>query len=125
MAGRQSTVIDVSAYEDVEVAGKITVGTTPTANTRIEVWVVGSVDGTIWPDSLGTSDAAKTWTTAGIKYLAARQVATPAGRGLVTWAATGRARRLRARPPFRRSTQASRWLFPINGYVKKLCQLHK
>ena len=74
LVGRQSASIATAGYEDILVSGKVTVGTTPTANTRIEVWAVGSIDGTNWPDVVLEADGALTWTTAGIKYLGARQI---------------------------------------------------
>lgn len=41
VAGRESTVVDNSSnlYDDYLVSGQITVGTTPTVSTQIEVWV--------------------------------------------------------------------------------------
>lgn len=41
VAGRESTVVDngTPKYDDFLVSGQITVGTTPTVNTQIEVWV--------------------------------------------------------------------------------------
>src|SRR4051812_18905852 len=46
--GVQSDAIDVSTIDDIDmwVGGKITAGTSPTANTRIEVWFMPSYDGT-------------------------------------------------------------------------------
>lgn len=46
--GVQSDAINVSTLDvlDMWVGGKITCGTTPTANTRIEVWFMASYDGT-------------------------------------------------------------------------------
>lgn len=41
VAGRESTVVDNSSnlYDDYLVSGQVTVGTTPTVNTQIQVWV--------------------------------------------------------------------------------------
>ena len=43
VAGRESTVVDNSSnlYLDVQVAGQITTGTSPTSNTAIQVWGYG------------------------------------------------------------------------------------
>lgn len=45
-AGQESNVVDNSSniYVDAIVEGKVTVGTTPTANTQIQIWVYGSFD---------------------------------------------------------------------------------
>lgn len=44
VAGRESTEIDntTNKYDDALVQGKVTVGTSPTANTQIQVWVYAS-----------------------------------------------------------------------------------
>lgn len=48
--GIQSDVLDISAMsprpDDVWIGGKVTLGTTPTINTRVEVYVFPSYDGT-------------------------------------------------------------------------------
>jgi hypothetical protein len=70
LVGRQSTAVDntTNLYTDYLVSGKITTGTTPTVSKTIEVWAVGSWDGTNWPDVItGAGDAGKTFTTADIK----------------------------------------------------------
>lgn len=61
-AGRESTAIDNTSnlYIDAILGGFITVGTTPTNNTLIEVWVYGSYDGTTYAASATGSDAALT-----------------------------------------------------------------
>jgi len=59
-----------TAYEDYLISGKITTNgvTAPTAAKSIEVWAVGSGDGTAWPDTItGAGDAVKAWTSADIK----------------------------------------------------------
>jgi hypothetical protein len=69
VAGQESTVIDNTStrYMDALVSGKITVGTTPTANTQIRIYV-----GTIWqdapsyPDVFDGTDSAETVTNVGI-----------------------------------------------------------
>jgi hypothetical protein len=66
-AGRQSDVVDNTSnlYVDALVGGKITTGSTPTVGTIIEVWAFAPVEsGTpIYPDVLGASDAAVTFTS--------------------------------------------------------------
>src|SRR5215211_6505088 len=61
-AGRESAAIDVNTLDviDLWVGGKITVGTTPTANTKIEVWFAPSYDGTSFAGGATGSDAALT-----------------------------------------------------------------
>jgi hypothetical protein len=59
-AGRQSDAIDCSSMTDMEIGGKVTLGTTPTAFTRVEVWLSGSYDGTSFSGGLGATDAAVT-----------------------------------------------------------------
>ena len=46
IAGRESNEVDNSSnkYDDVLVQGKVTVGTTPTINTQIQIWVYASFD---------------------------------------------------------------------------------
>jgi hypothetical protein len=62
VAGRASTAIGTSGLiTDALVGGKITTGTTPTANTQIDVWVYGALDDTpTYPDTITGSDAAAT-----------------------------------------------------------------
>ena len=69
LVGRQSTAIDNSTnlYTDYLVSGKITAGTSPTTAKSIEVWAVGSWDGTNWPDAFAAADAGRTFTSADIK----------------------------------------------------------
>jgi hypothetical protein len=62
--GRQSDAIDVTTLDcvDLWVGGKITLGTTPTANTRVEVWFMPSYDGTTYAGgAFGATDAAITY----------------------------------------------------------------
>ena len=51
-AGRESTAVDLTALSpipsDVQINYQITVGTTPTANTFIGVYVYVSIDGTTY-----------------------------------------------------------------------------
>lgn len=70
LAGRQSTVVDNTSnlYLDYLIGGIITVGTTPTTLTKIEMHVFAAVNDTpTYPDSLGASDAAYTATNAEVK----------------------------------------------------------
>ena len=81
LTGRESAVIDNTAnlYLDILISGKITAGTSPTASRSIEVWAVGSWDGTNWPDVFdGTGDSAETITSADIKASVCRFVAAMA-----------------------------------------------
>ena len=87
LTGRESAVIDNTAnlYLDILISGKITAGTSPTAARSIEVWAVGSWDGTNWPDVFDGTESAETITSADIKasvtrYLAAMATANPSDR---------------------------------------------
>jgi hypothetical protein len=59
--GRQSTLIDNTStkYTSAHIAVKFTVGTTPTANTLIYVYLIRG-DGTINDDAAGATDAGLT-----------------------------------------------------------------
>jgi hypothetical protein len=81
LAGRQSNAVDnTSALAlDYLVSGKITTGTSPTASRQIEVWAVGSWDGSNYPDVItGAGDASKTVTSSDIKNSICRLVAVMA-----------------------------------------------
>lgn len=71
-AGRESSVITNQSNLDVDhiLSGKIRVGTSPTANTFIDVWVVpllSLISATVaWPDVFDGTDSAETATSAGI-----------------------------------------------------------
>ena len=81
LVGRQSNAIDntSSLVLDYLVSGKITTGTSPTTAKSIEVWAVGSWDGTNWPDVItGAGDAGKTFTSADIKASSCRFLAAMA-----------------------------------------------
>lgn len=58
-AGRESTAIDNSTdlAIDSTVGGKITTGTTPTASKQIQVWLIGSYDGTSYSGGASGTDA--------------------------------------------------------------------
>lgn len=70
-AGRESSEIDntTNKYVDALVSGRISVGTTPTANTTINVYVWGSDVSlaTTAIDVLDGTDSAETLTNAGIR----------------------------------------------------------
>jgi len=70
LAGRESTAIANTTAKDLDylIAAKITVGTTPTTGTVIEVWAHGSFNDTpTYADVLAGTDAAATLTSAAIK----------------------------------------------------------
>lgn len=63
VAGRAGTAIDNAGTDlaiDSLLGGFISVGTTPTANTQIEVWAYGSYDGTSYDGGATGTDAALT-----------------------------------------------------------------
>ena len=69
VAGRESTVVDNTSnkYVDVHLYGKIQVGTTPTANTQILVYVFAAPgDSATYPDVMDGTDSAETITSAGV-----------------------------------------------------------
>lgn len=69
VAGRESTVVDNSSnkYDDALFSGKVTVGTTPTINTQILVYVFAPMDDTpTYPDVMDGTDSAETITSAGV-----------------------------------------------------------
>ena len=80
LAGRESAVIDNTSTLalDYLVSGKVTAGTSPTASRSIEVWAVGSWDGTNWPDVFDGTESAETITSADIKASICRLVAAMA-----------------------------------------------
>lgn len=67
LAGYEWFVINNSTEKAVDygVEGKITVGTTPTVNTEIRIYLVASHDGTNWPDVFDGTPSAETVTSAG------------------------------------------------------------
>ena len=77
LAGRESTALDNSSnlYLDYLVSGKITTGTSPTTARSIQVWAVGSWDGTSWPDVFDGTDSAETITSANHKNSICRFIA--------------------------------------------------
>ena len=68
-AGYEWFVIDntTALAWDYFVQGYITVGTTPTINTQIRIYLVGSYDGTTWPDVFDGTPSAETNTSAGVR----------------------------------------------------------
>jgi hypothetical protein len=72
LAGYEWFLIDNTAASpaglmlDWNIAGQITVGTTPTINTEIRIYAVGSPDGTNWPDVFDGTPSAETITAAGV-----------------------------------------------------------
>lgn len=74
LAGRESSAIDntTTLGLDYLVSGKVTAGTSPTAARQIEVWAVGSWDGTTWPDVFDGTESAETITSSDIKNATCR-----------------------------------------------------
>jgi hypothetical protein len=73
LAGREGTVVDNTSTlaEDYNIGGKITVGTTPTIDTRIEGWIYTNLTGlTTYPDVMDGTDSDETVTSAAIKRAA-------------------------------------------------------
>jgi hypothetical protein len=69
-AGRESTAIDngTNLYVDALVSGKITTGTTPTANKQIDIWVYAAHDETpTYPDVMDGTDSAETVTSENVR----------------------------------------------------------
>lgn len=75
VAGREGTAISntTNLYLDYLVGGKITVGTTPTVDKTIEIWLYGSVNDTpTYPDVLDGTDSDETITSVNVKKGALR-----------------------------------------------------
>lgn len=68
LAGAESDAVDntTSKYLDYLLAGKVTVGTTPTVSTEIRVYVVAMQDDSTWPDVFDGTASAETVTSAGV-----------------------------------------------------------
>lgn len=72
VAGYESAVFDNSStlYDDVLLSCKVRVGTTPTVNTQIVVYVVAPIDPTsgseVWPDVFDGTTGAETLTSFGV-----------------------------------------------------------
>lgn len=69
VAGYESATIDNSSnlYLDYTIEGKVTVGTTPTINTEIRIYVVASFDGTTWPTPFDGTTGAETIDSEGVR----------------------------------------------------------
>lgn len=82
LTGRASTAVDNTTNQDLDhlVSGIVTTGTTPTANTSIEIWAWASYKTAAgvpsYPDSITGADAGKTITASGVKQAMLRQVAS-------------------------------------------------
>lgn len=68
LAGAESDAVDntTNKHLDYLLAGKITVGTTPTASTEIRVYVVALEEDATWPDVFDGTGSAETVTSAGV-----------------------------------------------------------
>jgi hypothetical protein len=89
VAGRESTAVDntTNKYLDYLLAGKITLGTTPTAG-EIRVYVAGLMEDSTYPDVFDGTDSAETCTTAAIRDSSlklAAVIATPATSNETQW----------------------------------------
>jgi hypothetical protein len=74
LVGRASTAV-VNTNNDVDhlVSGDIRTGTSPTAARTIEIWAYAQIDDTpTYPDGITGTDAAKTFTSDGVKQSALR-----------------------------------------------------
>lgn len=69
VAGWETAVIDNSSNKDLDilVSALVTVGTTPTANTVIEIHSVSMRDDSTWPDVFDGTSSAETITNVGMK----------------------------------------------------------
>ena len=82
LSGVESNALDIASLigsgpvGDVLLGGKWTAGTSPTADRQVQVFAVGSIDGTIWPDVFDGTASAETITTANIKNAICKRVAT-------------------------------------------------
>ena len=68
VAGAESaSQANSSLYTDARLTGKITVGTTPTINTQIRLYVFAAMDDTpTWPDVMDGTDSVETLTSVGV-----------------------------------------------------------
>jgi len=69
VAGQESTVVTNTSnkFVDALLSGKVTVGTTPTINTQILVYVFGALNDTpTYPDVMDGTDSAETLTSVGV-----------------------------------------------------------
>lgn len=65
VTGRESAEVDNTSnlYLDYLLSGKITTGTSPTADELIEVWVIGLAEDSNYPDVFDGTDSAETVTS--------------------------------------------------------------
>jgi len=70
-AGYEWFAVDVAGMSpiprDIRHSGKIRVGTTPTVNTEIRIYLVASEDGSTWPDVFDGTPTAETVTSEGVR----------------------------------------------------------
>lgn len=68
LAGYEWFIIDNGTQKalDYLVQGNVMVGTTPTASTQIRIYVIGSFDGSTWPDVFDGTPSAETITSSGV-----------------------------------------------------------
>lgn len=80
LAGRESNEVSNTTALNLDylVSGKVRTGTSPTTARSIEVWAVGSWDGTNWPDVFDGTDSNETITSADIKASTCRLLAAMA-----------------------------------------------
>lgn len=78
LVGAESDAIDnmTEGYVDLVVSGKITTGTSPTANRFIEVWAIGSWDGTTWPSVFDGTASAETIPLSNVKNVICKFIAS-------------------------------------------------
>lgn len=76
--GRESTAISntVTVYPDVMLSGKITTGTSPTANRQIDVWVYADDGNDSYPDVLDGTDSDETITSENVRNSALKLAAS-------------------------------------------------
>lgn len=77
-AGQESDAVDNTSnnYLDYALSGIITTGTSPTANTQIQVWIVAKQDDTNWPDVFDGTGSAETVTSVDQLARYGRQIGT-------------------------------------------------
>lgn len=77
LAGRESDAVDNTSnkYLDYLLAGKVTMGTSPTTAKKIEVWVIGLTEDSTYPDVFDGTDSNETPTSRDILAACGRCVA--------------------------------------------------
>ncbi len=80
VAGYEWFKVDVAAMSSIPFrirhSGKIRVGTTPTINTEIRIYLIASNDGSTWPDVFDGTPSAETVTSEGVRDGFAKHAAT-------------------------------------------------